>query len=274
MIFITQNSDTEATKKYCEKSGIIKINIDKKLQEWARKNIEVTDTNMKYITNYMKKFNKYVKDDGKFEFCWVCEKDQLRSYPIQMVNMEDYLVNPAYWVNIGINEKMYNIEISNIKNIISFEYIYREIGYSLSDIENKLRDLGIAGFNSSSKLIDRIENLKSMYSIGKNKRVVDTPYKSLKKDHIMSYLGNEYSTKGKTYQEIIEISCKEIISLIASNLALNVDKKLNSIKIISIGIDGFTIMCDSDINIYDYIETIVIRSFGRQFLLETRVEEF
>lgn len=285
MIYINQNSDTSVIKKYREKSGIESIEIDKSsaledkmfLEELYKKsNNDISKDNIKKIICYIDNVINKINSKDCLEICWNSDDGYLKSYPTDIIKCEEYGINASDWVKVDSSRNLVSVKINNIKNIIAFEYIYRELGYNLDTIESIIGDTGIVGFNSSDKLIDRIKDMSSMYNKAVNLKIESTPYLNINNGKMISYFGNMIKNKHKqddTYYRVITTSCKEIMSLIASTVMLNIDRSLKKVKLVSVSEDEFTFLYNKDVNIYDVLETVVIRSFGRQFTLKMEVTE-
>lgn len=221
--------------------------------------------NLKYILKYLNKTKKKVCD-GKLEMCWDIKDGKLLSYPTEIKTHPEYMIDASEYIELH-NEKMITLDFIDIVNIISFEYIYRDLGYTHHDIEELLEQLGITGTVSSESIIKFFEDEDlDPYFLSKQSRVEDSPHINKESHKIKNYYNTaEFNTN--TYHEVVVDSIKSTLDIIATEIMKRLAKIDENVRLISIGETTvvFTIADNVELNINDVVSDISLRTFGRNF---------
>lgn len=221
--------------------------------------------NLKYIIKYLNRTKSKI-EDGKIEMCWNIDNGRLMSYPTEIKTHAEYKIDASEYVELH-NEKMIILDFIDIINIMSFEYIYRDLGYSHHDIEDILESLGITGTVSPKIFIDyfKDEELEPYY-LSKQSRIEDSPHINKESHKIKNYYNNkEFNTD--SYMEVIMDSAKLTLDIIAAEIVKQLAKKNIDNKLVSIGETTIVlnIKDNTDANVKELLSDISFRVFGRNF---------
>lgn len=221
--------------------------------------------NLKYILNYLNKTRNKIKD-GVLELCWDLKDNKLASYPTEIKTHPEYMIDASEYIELH-NEKMIIFDFIDIVNILSFEYIYRDLGYSHKDVEDILDKLGITGTVSSKIIIDffKSEDLNP-YLLSKQSRIEDSPHINKESHKIKNYYNTEeFSTE--SYHEVVVNSVKITLDIIASELYKKFVKLDANTKLVSIGETTivFNVSDEIELDLADICSDISLRIFGRNF---------
>ena len=227
--------------------------------------------NLNYIIKYLKKTKSKIKDN-KIEICWDIEKGKLASYPAEIKTHPEYLIDASEYVELH-NEKMIILDFIDILDIMSFEYIYRDLGYTHHDIEDLLDTLGITG-TVSTKLFKEFfkEEDLTPYMLSKQSRIEDSPHINKETHKIKNYYNSkEFNTD--SYMEVIMDSAKITLDILASEIVRQLCKKGVEHKLISTGETTivFNIGDDVALNLNEVMDNISFRVFGRNFEVTPKI---
>lgn len=257
-------------------TDIIKSDINRLKNELEEDN-KINKTNIKALIKYLNTLVNSVDENGRIELCYNIKDNKIVTYPITLKSYPEYNINTADYILLH-NEKMININITDIINIMAFEYIYRDFGYSIDDIEEVLCSAGIAGIVDIKDIKDFLNNEKlNAFMIGRGAKMEDCPYISSETRTIKNYLGtNKFKLSSLYYNDVLIDNAKTITSLIASEVHKVLNDKGIDARIVMIGETNLAIIVneDSDIETSSLIENISIRFFGRNFKVDAQISVY
>lgn len=228
--------------------------------------------NLRYILKQLLKFKHKIKDD-KIELCWNLNDGKLVSYPTEFKVYSEYKVDTSEYIELK-HEKMLILDYIDIINIMSFEFIYRDLGYSHQDIEDLFDSLGITGTVSPKVCIEFFkEELLNPYDFSKSAKIEDSPYINKESHKIKDYYNTkEFKTKtygdtAASYFEVVRSSVKDTLDIIVTELFRQIIKYDEYAKLVSIGETTVIFIVDenADIKLEDLTSCISVRIFGRNF---------
>ena len=165
------------------------------------------------------------------------------------------------------NEKMCTISYREVLQIIAADMMYRDLGYSTEDMEERLLDVGITGVYPANRLLkifdeDDILALSNLLKIG------DTQYKSLNANRYKCYFNTDdelSDIKTSYYKDIVNPSCKIAMSLLSNSVFNILNKASIQFKLVSVTNSGICIIVsDKDVDRIPK-EHAIVRAFGRLF---------
>lgn len=221
--------------------------------------------NLKYIIKYLSKTKSKIKD-GKIELCWNINRGELASYPTEIKTHEEYKIDASEYIELH-NEKMIILDFIDIINILSFEYIYRDLGYSHHDIEEILDSLGITGTVSPKIFVDFFKDEDmSPYYLSKQSRIEDSPHINKESHKIKNY----YNTKefdADSYMMVVMDSVKTTLDIMASEIVRQLYRNNIDHKLVSIGETTIVINIDdkTELDVNEIFNCMSFRVFGRNF---------
>lgn len=250
---------------------LINKDIARLKDEEKNTNNSINKKNISALIKYLEKILKYVNEESKFEFCWNVDKDTIPStYPMTLINEPLYKINFANYVELENNEHLLEIDLTDLADIIAFEFMYKDLGETHESIEELLKDCGIIGFEKASLLTDMFKvNGDKVYELSKSMWIGESPYFSLETRKVTDYF-HSTTFKSKDYREAVDYSCKYANTLIAGSIIKNyIHQNIEVIPLIVSSTHIVILIKGSDeINID---EEISIRAFGRRFLIEPKI---
>lgn len=258
-------------------SELIKKDIDRLKGMLAEPKNRYDAANLKGLIAYLEKLLKNVLEDSTFELCWELKDTIPESYPLNIINEKVYGIDICNYIEVAENEKLVQMDMTDLADIIAFEIMARDLGETHASIEELLKDCGIIGFEPASLLTDFFkENGDRVYELSKSMKIGETPYYSYDTKKVHDYFSSK-EFKTKEYRDVVEYSCKYANTLIANtivknSLHCNIDIKMIMLNATSI---TFIVNATDEVNIKNnIIEEISVRAFGRRFKIEPDIQIF
>ena len=156
--------------------------------------------------------------------------------------------------------------------------MYRDLGYTLEEIEKDLKDIGISTIYGSDRLYqylgDEALKLSKIFKIG------DSQYASedgkMAWDYFFTAIDEGSGFDSGYYREAVNRSIDVAIILIVKNLIENFTTEGIKFQLLCAIEDGIFLSINklASLNIEDVIESAVIRTFGRKFEVVPKIEIF
>lgn len=287
MVELMQNKiSSEAALSQYDKMDEVSVSINKDLvlkdMDKLNKMMEnpknkFDKANIKGLITYLNTLLKKMLDDSTLEVCWHIKDGMPETYPFNLINERIYGINTCNYIELGSDEKLVEMDMTSLADIIAFEFMSRDLDQTHETIEELLKDCGIIGFEPASLLTNFFkENGDEVYRLSKSMKIIDTPYYSYDNKKVQDYF---YSKEFKTdrYADVVEYSCKYANVLIANaiiknSLHSNVELKLLMVDATNI---AFIVNTTDEVNIkQNIIGDISIRTFGRRFQIEPNIQMF
>lgn len=249
---------------------MIQKDIDRFKDELNKSCNKYDKANIEMIITYLKKLKKNINSESQFELCWsTSNTDEIpHTYPVQLVNEPVYKLNTCNYIEIGASEKLVEIDLTDLADIIAFEFMYKDLGETHESIEELLKDCGIIGFESSKLLTDYFkDNGDEIYKLSKIMRIGESPYASPDTKTIKDYFSSK-EFKIKDYKDVVEYSCRYAATIIANTIIKN---HSHNDKFKLLMVNATTIVFITDVVDDVKIDEITIRVFGRRFIVEPRI---
>lgn len=233
--------------------------------------------NIKGLITYLEKLLKNINEEGVYEMCWGTKNDLPISYPLQLINEKNYNINTSNYIEIGEDEKIIEIDLTELADIIAFEMMARDLGETHESIEELLKDCGLIAIEDSKLLTDMFKaNGDKVYQLSKTMKIEDTPYFSSETMKVNDYFSSK-QFKANNYREVVEYSCRYANTIIANSILKNsIHNNLNA-KIVMINATEITLLAniDNEFNIEKkLLDDISIRTFGRWFSIKPKISVF
>lgn len=261
---ITVNIDTDMVKKRIQE-------FKNRLSQTKQKKNKI---NLKQLIKYLENILEQTKDTDKLEYRWVVNPDtnMIEQTPIKFIYEPLYNLNTCNFIKLGTSQKLIELDTKNLADIISFSYIYKDLGESHQTVEKLLYNLGIISIEDSNILLDYFKKLQDdMYELSKEMLVGDTPYKSLETKKISDYF---YSAEFRTqsYNKVVDYSATYANTVIANSIMRQLIRNRKNINIVMITPINITFIADARIDITtESLDDIIIRVFGRRFLVKPKI---
>lgn len=197
---------------------------------------------------------------------WYCNNGLVGQYPIELQNFEDEGIDCMDFVIRPNNAIVARIKYEQLTNIIAFEMMHKDMGYSHRDMEEILKDYGIITQHQAN-VLEKLVKLEEPYKMSKIYKINKSNYRQEEDNAIFDYFQNTLFYTD-CYEKPVEYSCRYAISFILDNL-LDLLREYNV---------PFTLCASDDISITFLIdkdkakefmkaatEPITVRAFGRLF---------
>jgi hypothetical protein len=288
MIEITQReiNISPVVKYLTDRSGRFSVKLNRELLERDRDRFKesidgtknkISKKNLKAIVAYYDKLIRELDVNSLLKVHWVKSKSNLVELkPVEFVDVEAYGVRISNYIELSCNQKMVSVDIEDLADILSFEFMYRDLGESHRSVEKLLKDCNIISIDSADKLIKFFEkNGDKLYESARHMKIVDTPYRLMDSEEISDYFKTR-EFRSKTYNEVIEYSCKYAALAVMGSILHRFDARRIKPKVVTINQKKIQLIIEceecSSVELERTIPDIVIRTFGRKFKLSRKVE--
>lgn len=270
--------------EYCE----LKIHLESVIEDIDRLTNEAKSAyndndkaNIKNLVSYLTKLKKHVgKEEAKLEITWHQGNDGLPSvYPLQFISYPVYGVETVNYIEVSGDEHIVNMDLSEMANLVAYEFIHRELGETHESIEKLLDESSLISANSTDVLNNKfsLEN-KGMYDLSKQLLIGNCIMFSVDDKTVYDYFHTRgFKCTNKTsYKDVVDYSCKYICTLIADHLIKKCKGLGVECKTLEISPNSLTFKVDKtkkpELDIKNQvIEDIDIQVFGRMFRLNIPV---
>ena len=284
---ISEHSLTSAIKKIDDAvtikmdSDIIKQDIMRLEGELGKANNKTDDKNIKALIKHLTRLTRLIKDDtGEFEIGWNVSGGMPEAYPLQLINEPLYKINLSNYITISGNEKLVNIDLKNMADLIAYEYIHRDLGEDHQSMEELLSGIGLVGANEPDILLDKFKSDgDDMYILSQSLMVGDTQYLSPDTGLIYDYFHTKtFDTyKNKYYNDAVNYSCRYAAVMITNSILKKCDLQNIKYKLIAITPISISLIINNEKEINfekDLMEDITLQLFGRIFSIKPTVTIF
>ena len=281
MISIHQNGINRnmLNNRYINKDPFsIKISMDMLNKDIDRIN-KLSPTN-KFDENNIKAIKKYFKDlisnideDNRLEMCWTIDQktDLPKLYPIQLLNEPIYNINICNCIETSERENIVELDLTDMAQMIAYEMMYRDLGYTLDEIEEALYSTGITNNNEPDILMNLIRaDGDDPLKLAKTFKIENSPYININ-GSIKDYFGTK-EFKADSYKKVVSYSCKYAMAIIADNILKN--NPHSNIVLMNETDIALIVESDNEVNIDNVVDDIIIRIFGRKFKVLPKISSY
>ena len=277
MLTITNNRiDIKSTEQAVHRLGEINFTVD--VQE-AKDDLEklkekLKNPKYKLHTKEINKTASYIKrmiskvDNGEISIVWSISDNILRSYPINFTSVPELGIDMINYIKLQDDEKMCLVSYRQALEIITFDMMYRDLGYTFEDLEKNLEDVGITGVHSASIISKLIED-DDIIRDAKMYRIGDTPYRGLDAGRYRQYFRLDDETnhvKTNLYKDITIPSYQVAMTLITGKVLEELQNNYVRFKLVGVGIDGIYIIVPTQAEAERIPkEPVAVKALGRLF---------
>lgn len=260
-ILITIDTDTL-------QSDLDKLNdkLKNPMSKIDKANIESTIT---YLQTLIRKTRNNI-----LKLNWSTDDGILKSRPVELLHIPEYNIEMSDYISIS-GSKLVRVDYKNVFEIISIEMMNRDLGETMESMEEKLKDLGITGIYPDTELLKYFED--NIYNLSKQFKVGESPYASRDRRNNIDYF-NKKKFEGKYYRDMVEYSIRYALTIIAKSLLFKLGGNNIDFKLCSLSDSGIYFMTtaseDSGLDTLINEESVVVRAFGRKFLVKPKITIF
>ena len=172
------------------------------------------------------------------------------------------------YIKLQDDEKMCLVSYRQALEIITFDMMYRDLGYTFEDLEKTLEDVGITGVHSASIISKLIED-DDIIRDAKMYRIGDTPYRGLDAGRYRQYFRLDDETnhvKTNLYKDITIPSYQVAMTLITGKVLEELQNNYVRFKLVGVGIDGIYIIVPTQAEAERIPkEPVAVKALGRLF---------
>lgn len=227
------------------------------------------------------------------ELSWDKGKDGIyKTYPINFINVPLYKINTCNYIEVRSNQRLIMLDLTEMAEIIAFEFMYNDLGYDSLDIEKELSDCALYYPEDSSYMIDIFREdanpLGRMYQLSRDIKVEDSIHLDKEDRVLWDYFGTKqykYRHNSTKYGDVVNYSCNQAALRVLSKINVKVPKEIElNALMLTHNMVAFTLErslesgSNDTISVEDIekniLEGIEIRSFGRHFKINTDTKIF
>lgn len=246
-------------------SELIKDDIDKvdKLLSQATR-----ISQRKYLESVIDYLNMLYKKSTKSNITlqWTFIGEEPRTFPFEIKQFKKLQIQATDYIVMN-NTKMLSFEYKDLLNIMALDIVYREFGYSFSDIEHMLCSVSILNIQDTKILYDKGLLSDDIYSVALEMAVGDTPHLDTETHEVTDYFGNIHKAS-KYYREAVLGSRNVAMNILLQQLLYNATQHGYKIKLAGVFEDSlyFILPSDEAEEIQKGLtDSLTIRLFGRMF---------
>lgn len=206
------------------------------------------------------------------ELKWALRGNEILSAPIEVRKIPQFGIQTTDYITLDSGNKLLSYNFSKVLDIIAFEITHRDFGFSTEAVEKELSHISSVMAYSCDELNSLMEWSEYRYSI--TMMIGDSPYMSADKKTVRDYFGNPLDTD-KYYRSVIESSREIAVDIIVQNLLGRAQQKRLQVYLAGVYEDSiYFIVPDSvaEVATQDFMESVVIRAFGRKFEVPPRIQ--
>ena len=234
--------------------------------------------NIQQIIKYLERLIMEIDDEGNLELTWKYTKGKLSCSPISLANCQPYNIRATDYINTG-DETLTLIDYKDVYEIIAFEMMHRDLGETHESMEEHLKDIGVLSISPANKITDLFDG-ESPVSMSRYMRIGSSPYATdngkLSWDYFYSAGGEQTAFKSHTYKECTDRTFDIITLILTKSILSNLFKCGVTAEVCAVDTDGMFILTDKDISssLGKYLDTVVVRVFGRKFEVCPKIRTF
>lgn len=204
---------------------------------------KISNDNMRNIINYLEKFKGKLNRNNKITISWEYKDDILVSKPMDLLDFGLYDVRMCNYFVVD-SGAFIRVTFEEIKDIVAFELMHRDLGYDFKRIENDLGDVGPIHTSDVDKLYELWTDECSPYKDSLYLAIEDSGYVDKSSNVIYDYT-QKYKYPKDKYYEVVEMSCRRVMTQLMDSLLYNVSVGI-SYKICDVTRDSFTLYVEDE----------------------------
>jgi len=261
---------------------IINSEIKRLQSEIGKYNNKVDDNNLKTLISYLTKIKRTADSEtSELTLRWGTDNEGiLRTTPLQLVTENAYGIDVNSLIEVGPNQQLISVDISDMSEVIAFDMIHRDLDETHDSIEKTLESCSIISVNDISVLTDKFkESGDKMYESSQYMRVGESAFLN-KGDNVLYnfFMTRKYDyIKNKTtYKEPVYNSCMLAAGIYAAQLMYNLHRCKIDSCLTGLTPQSVSILINRENDpLFDFkekaFEDIVIELFGRKFSIVPNV---
>lgn len=235
--------------------------------------------NMKKIIKYLNVLLNAVNPiNHQFVLSWEVNNKRTVSESVGLLHFPDYKVQTTDYIELG-DKSLIRMDYRDVLEIIAFDMMYRDLGYSFQDMEEALKDVGIVAITPAARLLGLLD--ESPVSLSKHLRIGDSPYATCDGKMAWDYFGlaeqdGSSAFSSGRYIDCVGYSLDVALSIINMHILKTLHSANITVGLCAINENGIYYLADklSSQKVADTADSVVVRAFGRRFEVIPKVEIF
>lgn len=199
---------------------------------------------------------------------WTFIDNRVRAFPFEIKQFKKIQIQATdYIVMNGV--KMLSFEYEHLLNMLAFDIVHREFGFTFEDIEKELSSISLLSVQDCSILYDKELLTPNTYNIALEMAVEDSPHLDMETHEITDYFGIKHEPS-KYYREAILASRDMAMNILLQQLLTKAIQKGFDIKLAGVFDDSlyFVVPISNAEEIQTGLQdSLEVRIFGRIFEL-------
>ena len=253
--------------------GLVEEDIAR-LESQLGKVSRIDDVNIKAILRQLKKLLGALNENEEAEVCWAENRDKLiETYPVKIFAEPIYGVNICNYLKIAPYETLVQFDLSDMAELIAFEYIHRDINHTQDSIEELMKDCSVVGYSSAECLTDMFaKSSEKMYYLSKILRISDSPWLDKETKTIYDYF-HKREFKADKYGPVVEYSAMTIALILVASVMKKCNKLGMSCTPVMITANAVAVIIRNTKHLdlsKEFNEPVSLQLFGRQLIVDVK----
>jgi hypothetical protein len=287
MIYLTQNNAVEAKKinNLLSKVGYMNLRMNADLIQRDKEKVEsleapkptrIFNKNIKGASEYLQKlsFNYGVSDEEEqgYDVNWVYSDGKVAARPFPLKDLSKFGIDVMDYIVVENIKQVYLVDFIGLCDIIAFDIMFRDLGYTFREIEEKLSDIGLVSTYSSS-YIESIFTECKPYKLSLELKTENPPLTEDNPKEVYGYFVHKRYKAGY-YKDVVRGSCREAICLVLCKYIEAVIQNEISTELCYIDETRLAFKVGKSVDIDRLLDSVSIRTFGRQFEVVPKIIKY
>lgn len=275
-MLIQQTSRFDATKlgEGLDKLGRLKIRMNTELIEDDIRKVKglreqaTKVTQRKYFDKVEDYLNMLLKKSlrKQINLQWTFMDNKVRAFPFEIKQFKKIQMQATdYIVMAGV--KMLSFEYKDLLNILAFDIVHRDLGYSFTEIEEALCTVSILSIQDAQVLYDKELLTPDTYNLALEMAVEQSPHLDTETFELTDYFGNIHEAS-KYYRDAVLASRDTAMNILLQQILTKAIQRGYGIKLAGVFDDSlyFVVPVDeAECAKEDLQDDLTVRLFGRIF---------
>lgn len=197
---------------------------------------------------------------------WTFLDNRVRAFPFEIRQFKKLQIQATDYIIMN-NAKMLSFEYEHLLNMLAFDIVHREFGFTFDDIEKALSSISLLSVQDCQILYDKELLAPNTYNIALEMAIEDSPHLDIETHEITDYFGIRHESS-KYYREAILASRDMAMNILLQQILTKAIQKGYEIKLAGIFDDSIYFVVPANIaedvqnGLRDNLE---VRLFGRIF---------
>lgn len=212
------------------------------------------------------------QDKGYVALDWKMRGNELVTVPLRTKEFKYVGISYSDFIELPTNTTIVRLDFREILNLITFEIVYRDWGYSFEDMEEILKEHGYIGMHQP-KVLEELINSSFFYETASTLRIGDCPYLDQETKEVYDYFGENLGVQSK-YKPILRSTRNKLANIMVDHLlSKSRGLKMRGLKLISLTTSELCFVVTDASEKVDQLldEQVTLRIFGRIYNVPLKI---